>query len=93
MVDKVAPGQVFSEYFGFPCQSSFYHYLHSHHHLSSGAGKIGQQWPQYPKSHGTNKKKSLGLWEIRNKNNLPLKYTWNKKIKVQVYRYKFYGIP
>jgi hypothetical protein len=21
--------------------------LHSHHHLSSGAGTIGQKWPQY----------------------------------------------
>jgi hypothetical protein len=25
-VDKVALGQVFSEYFGFPCQSSFHHF-------------------------------------------------------------------
>jgi hypothetical protein len=24
VVDKVALGQVFSEYFGFPCQSSFH---------------------------------------------------------------------
>jgi hypothetical protein len=38
MVDKVAMGQVFSEYFGFLSQSSF----HNHHHLSSGAGTIGQ---------------------------------------------------
>jgi hypothetical protein len=30
MVDKVALGQVFSEYFGFPCQSSF-HQIHHHH--------------------------------------------------------------
>jgi hypothetical protein len=42
MVDKVALGQVFSEYFGFPCQSSFHQFLHNHHHLSSGAGTIGQ---------------------------------------------------
>jgi hypothetical protein len=32
--------------------------LHStnffHNHLSSGAGTIGQQWPQYKKSHSTN---------------------------------------
>jgi hypothetical protein len=41
-VDKVAPGQVFSEYFGFPCQSSFHQFLHNHPHLSSGAGTIGQ---------------------------------------------------
>jgi hypothetical protein len=35
VVDKVALGQVFSEYFGFPCQFSF-------HSSSSGAGTIGQ---------------------------------------------------
>jgi hypothetical protein len=27
VVDKVALGQVFSEYFGFPCQSSFHKLL------------------------------------------------------------------
>jgi hypothetical protein len=42
VVDKVVPGQVFSEYFGFPCQSSFHRLLHNHLHLSSGAGTIGQ---------------------------------------------------
>jgi hypothetical protein len=41
VVDKVALGQVFSEYFGFPCQSSFHRLLHTHH-LSSGAGTIDQ---------------------------------------------------
>jgi hypothetical protein len=46
-VDKVALGQVFSEYFGFPCQSLFHQFLHNHHHLSSGAGTVGQKWPQY----------------------------------------------
>jgi hypothetical protein len=40
-MDKVALGQVFSEYFGFPCQFSF-HRLVNTHHLSSGAGTIGQ---------------------------------------------------
>jgi hypothetical protein len=40
-VDKVALGQVFSEYFGFPCQFSFHRLLHTHH-LSFGAGTIGQ---------------------------------------------------
>jgi hypothetical protein len=34
-------GQVFSEYFGFPCQFSFHRLLHIHH-LSSRAGTIGQ---------------------------------------------------
>jgi hypothetical protein len=47
VVDKVALGQVFSEYFGFPCQSSFNQLLHNYPHLSSGPGKIGQKWPQY----------------------------------------------
>jgi hypothetical protein len=42
VVDKVALGQVFSEYFGFPCQFSFHRLLHTHHHLSSGPGTIGQ---------------------------------------------------
>jgi hypothetical protein len=42
VVDKVALGQVFSEYLCFPCQSSFHRLLHNHHHLSSEAGTIGQ---------------------------------------------------
>jgi hypothetical protein len=33
VVNKVALGLVFSEYFGFPCQSSFYQFLHPHNHL------------------------------------------------------------
>jgi hypothetical protein len=32
VVNKVALGQVFSEYFGFPCQSSFHQILHPHNH-------------------------------------------------------------
>jgi hypothetical protein len=41
MVDEVALGQVFSEYFGFPCEFSFHQLFHTRH-LSSGAGTIGQ---------------------------------------------------
>jgi hypothetical protein len=47
-------GQVFPGYFGFLCRSLFHQFLHNHHHVSSGAGTIGQKWPQYPKSHPTN---------------------------------------
>jgi hypothetical protein len=47
VVGKVALGQVLSEYFGFPYQSSFRQLLHNHPHLLSGAGTIGQKWPQY----------------------------------------------
>jgi hypothetical protein len=32
VVDKVALRQVFSEYFGFPCQLSFHKILHPHNH-------------------------------------------------------------
>jgi hypothetical protein len=32
VVDKVALEQVFSEYFGFPCKSSFHQLLHHHNH-------------------------------------------------------------
>jgi hypothetical protein len=42
VVDKVVLGQVFSEYFGFPCQFSLHRLLHNHHHLSSGADTMGQ---------------------------------------------------
>jgi hypothetical protein len=40
--EKVALGKVSSKYFGFPCQFSFHRLLRAHHHLSSGAGTIGQ---------------------------------------------------
>jgi hypothetical protein len=32
VVDKAVLGQVFSEYFGFPCQSSFHLFLLHHNH-------------------------------------------------------------
>jgi hypothetical protein len=32
VVDKLKMGQVCSEYFGFPCQSSIYQILHPHNH-------------------------------------------------------------
>jgi hypothetical protein len=40
VMDKVALGQVSSEYFGFPCQLSFHQMLHTD--LSSRAGMAGQ---------------------------------------------------
>jgi hypothetical protein len=34
VVEKVASGQAFSKYFGFPCQNrSFYQFLHHHHKI------------------------------------------------------------
>jgi hypothetical protein len=58
MVDKVALGQVFSEYFGFPCESSFHQFFHNHHDLSSGTGAIGQQVAAVPKVPPRNLKKA-----------------------------------
>jgi hypothetical protein len=40
VVDKEAPGQDFSEYFGFSCQFAFHQMLYTY--LSFGAGTIGQ---------------------------------------------------
>jgi hypothetical protein len=55
VADKVALGQVFSEYFGFSCQFLFHrllhihhHHYHHHHHLSSEAGTIGQLLAEVP---------------------------------------------
>jgi hypothetical protein len=42
VVDKVTEGQLFSQYFGFPCQLSSHRVLQIHRHLSSGAGTIDQ---------------------------------------------------
>jgi hypothetical protein len=41
-MDRVALGQVISEYFGFPCQFSFHRLLKIHYHVPSGAGTISQ---------------------------------------------------
>jgi hypothetical protein len=52
----VALGQVFSEYFGFPCQFAFRRLLHNHHHLSPGA----KQWPQYQVDSVSPHEKKIG---------------------------------
>jgi hypothetical protein len=41
VVDKVALGQIFSEYFGFPCHFAFHRLLYIYH-PSFGAGTIGE---------------------------------------------------
>jgi hypothetical protein len=48
LVDKVALGSVFSEYFGFPCQFAF-HRLLDNHHQSPGAGTVGQTVAAVPR--------------------------------------------
>jgi hypothetical protein len=63
VVNKVALGQVFSEYFGFRCQSSFQQFLHNHHHLSSGAssGRSTQSPIAQIKKSGSNMMPALRL--------------------------------
>jgi hypothetical protein len=41
LVDKLASGQVFSEYFGSPCQNRSFHQLHHHHHNHPGQARRG----------------------------------------------------
>ncbi|PNF13825.1 hypothetical protein B7P43_G12428 [Cryptotermes secundus] len=41
VVDKVALGRIFSEYFGFPCQSSFYQIPHYHNHPGQARSEAG----------------------------------------------------
>jgi hypothetical protein len=48
VVNKVAVGQAFPEYFSFPCQFWFHQLLHIHHYLSSRAGTIGQTVADVP---------------------------------------------
>jgi hypothetical protein len=43
VVDKAALGQVFSEYFGFPYQSSFHQFLHHQNH--QGLAQEAYWWP------------------------------------------------
>jgi hypothetical protein len=40
-MDEVGFGQIFSEYFGFPCKS-IHQLISTHHHPSSEAGTLGQ---------------------------------------------------
>jgi hypothetical protein len=43
VVGQSDAGQVFSEYFGFPCnRRSLHQLLHNHPHVSSGECRIGQ---------------------------------------------------
>jgi hypothetical protein len=52
VVEKVTLGQVFSEYFSFPCQFAFLRLLHNNnHHLSPGASTIGQIVADVPSGH------------------------------------------
>jgi hypothetical protein len=53
LVDKVTLRQVFSEYFGFPCQFSFHRLLHTHHHHHHP--RLVQEASSWPTYHTTPK--------------------------------------
>jgi hypothetical protein len=58
VVDKAALGQVFSDYFGFPCQS-FHRFLHHHNHPGLAQLAIGgrsAEWTLDSTPHYTNLK-------------------------------------
>jgi hypothetical protein len=64
VVNKVALGQVFSKYFGFPCRS-FHRVLHSHLHPSSSAAAIGQIMAHIPTRLSlTHPKKQLFIFAL-----------------------------
>jgi hypothetical protein len=63
MVDKVALGQVVSEYFGFPCQFSFHRLLRTH--PSIGAGTIGLIVADVPSGHSLTPPHELRKTAIR----------------------------
>jgi hypothetical protein len=72
VVDKVALGNVFSGYFGFPCQSSFHQILHNHPHLLSGAGSgRSTKWTQSHPTENNNNNWIPGLY-CHVQKNMPL---------------------
>jgi hypothetical protein len=58
VVDKVALGQVFFEYFGFPYQSSFHQMLTTIYHPGTVQQASSGRSTKWTQSHPTKKKKS-----------------------------------
>jgi hypothetical protein len=53
VVDKVVPGQVFSEYFGFPCQIHSTNCSKNHHHHHQSINHRGYvQWAKWANVYG-----------------------------------------
>jgi hypothetical protein len=84
VVDKVALGQVFSEYFGFTYQFSFHQIFHTHH-LSSRAGTIGQVVTDVPSGlsltppQKSKKKKKKVLVKVNTSINSYYDFLWIEK--------------
>jgi hypothetical protein len=79
VVDKVTLRQVFSEYFGSPCQSSFHQFLQNHHHLSCGAGSgrsTRSPTAQIKKKKGVDKSLAFPISPKRGLQNNQKNYSW-----------------
>jgi hypothetical protein len=50
VVDEVGLEQIFSEYFGFPCQLAFHRLLHNHHHHHSLSSEVCTLGPNNDRS-------------------------------------------
>jgi hypothetical protein len=66
VVNKVALGQVFSEDFGFPCQSSFHQIIHHHNHLGHSVadvpgGRSLDSTPHYAKNFTVSRTGASGI--------------------------------
>jgi hypothetical protein len=72
VVDEVPLGQVSSEYFRFRWKFAFHRLLHNHHHLSSGAGTIGQALAAVPSGNSlTPREKKIPV--IKDSSNIEFK--------------------
>jgi hypothetical protein len=84
VVNQVALGQVFSEYFGFPCQFSFHRLLHTPH-LSSGAGTMGQLVADVPNGLSLTPPEETKLGEESGSLSIPTIYSFTCNSSIYVY--------
>jgi hypothetical protein len=75
---KVASGQVFSEYFGFPCHS-FHQILHPHNH--PGAGTIGQWVADVPSGPSLDSPPTMQIKKKGRKQRTLLEFVTRKLLK------------
>jgi hypothetical protein len=80
VVDKVARGQVFPEYLGFPRQFLFHRLLYIHR-PSSGAGTIGELVADMPSGLSLTPPKKLKKKDVSMKNFYANKYMQTTKLK------------
>jgi hypothetical protein len=82
VVDKVALGQVFSEYFGFPCRS-FQRLLHTCiiHHPSWYSWSNSGRRTKWTQSHNTKRKKEVAVNRVALKTEISVEMIGNGCLK------------